>query len=85
LPIMIKFHYIAVMRLRRRMMTAALLVGAGALLELAAAVFGGTEDGLAGLASLWMAAIIVQACVQLPTILGAARWSLRQQAPATQT
>ncbi len=85
LPIMIKFHYIAVMRLQRRMMTAALLVGAGALLELAAAVCGGTQDGLAGLASLWMAAVILQACVQLPTILGAARWSLRQQAPATQT
>lgn len=83
LPLMIKYHYIAVMRLKHRMLTAAFVVGAGALLEVAAAIIGGTYAGLSGLANFWMAALFLQACFQLPAILSATRWS--EEAPAMQT
>ncbi|HET6391061.1 lipopolysaccharide biosynthesis protein [Hyphomicrobium sp.] len=82
LPIMIKYHYIAVMRLQRRMGTAALIVGAGTLLEIAAAVIGGTYAGLYGLTTFWMSAIVLQALIQLPAVLSAARWG--GEAPAVQ-
>ena len=85
LPIMIKYHYIAVMRLQRRMTAAAFIMFAGALVEVVAVIVGGLNGGLLGLTVLWMVAVALQALIQLPAIITAAGWTLRFGPPVTQS
>ncbi|MBY0561646.1 hypothetical protein [Hyphomicrobium sp.] len=85
LPIMIKYHYIAVMRLQRRMTTAALMMFAGALIEIVAVVVGGLSGGLFGLTALWLVAVTLQSLMQLPAIINAAGWTLRFGPPVAQS
>jgi O-antigen/teichoic acid export membrane protein len=82
IAIMIKCHYIAVMRLEKRMYAAALVLGIGALFEIMAAILGGHFFGLFGLALFWSIAIFVQAVVQLPTILSCCDWGGRWSRPS---
>ena len=82
---MIKYHYIAVMRLQRRMTTAALMMFAGALIEIVAVVVGGLNAGLFGLTALWLVAVTLQSFMQLPAIINAAGWNLRFGRPVTQS
>ena len=69
--LMVKYHYIAVMRLRKQMLKAAIVLGWGAILELCGAAGGGIVAGLPGLILMWMVAVFLQAAVLLPTILAA--------------
>jgi O-antigen/teichoic acid export membrane protein len=69
--IAIKYHYIAVQRLRGRMAFASLLLGAGGILELAFAIMGSHVGQINGFTSGWVAAAYVEAVFIIPTILRA--------------
>jgi len=69
----LKHHYIAVQRLRGRMMHAAMLVGLGGAAELAFAIVGANLAGLPGFVWGWLAAIFLEAALMLPAVWGAAR------------
>jgi O-antigen/teichoic acid export membrane protein len=69
--ITIKYHYIAVQRLRGRMAFASLLLGAGGIVELAFAMMGSQIGQINGFTSGWVAAAYVEAVFIVPTILRA--------------
>lgn len=71
LGVMLKYHYVALQRLRRRMMRAALVLGVGSALELALAAIGGHLAGLDGLTQGWIAAVVLQAVLMVPSIVAA--------------
>jgi O-antigen/teichoic acid export membrane protein len=68
LPTIIKTHYVAAARVRRRIPRAAAVLAAGAFLELGAASWGGHVDGLVGLSTWLVAAMFVEALVLAPTV-----------------
>lgn len=57
----VKYHYIALKRIRGEMGQALPILGFGALIELSAASLGAMTYGLAGLAAAWMLAAYIQA------------------------
>jgi ubiquinone/menaquinone biosynthesis C-methylase UbiE/O-antigen/teichoic acid export membrane protein len=69
LPLTIKSHYVALSRIRGRQATAARLMTAGLLLELALAVVGTQLGGLAGLSAGWVLALCIEAVLALPAVL----------------
>jgi len=69
----LKFHYIAVQRLNGRMVRAAVLLGAGGVVELALAIWGAQLGGLSGFAWGWVCAVYLEAACTMPTVLRAAR------------
>jgi GT2 family glycosyltransferase/O-antigen/teichoic acid export membrane protein len=69
LPIVIKFHFIALQRLMNRMGSASVLLGIGGAFELGVAYAGAQWNGLSGLTLAWVLANYVQAALMLPGIL----------------
>ena len=72
LGVMLKYHYVALQRLRKKMIGASLLLGVGSVLELVLAAVGGHLAGLDGLTEGWIAAVVLQAVLILPGIVAAA-------------
>jgi O-antigen/teichoic acid export membrane protein len=75
--IAIKYHYVAIQRLRGRMAAASLLVGLGCVLEIVGAVAAGSGRGLLALATGWIIGLTIEVALMLPVVLGA----LRSDAP----
>ena len=67
-----KVHYVLIARLHGSMLPAAVLTGAGAVLELAGAILGGSHAGLSGVVAGWLAALAVEAACMLPVVARAA-------------
>ncbi len=65
----IKYHYIAVQRLRNSMASASLLLGGAAIVELAFAAAGAHLGGLVGLAEGWVIAAYLEALVMTPALV----------------
>jgi len=65
----VKQHYILLMRMRGKMMTAALRLGLGACLEIGLAAAGGVAGGVAWLTVGWLVAVTVQVAFLLPPVL----------------
>jgi O-antigen/teichoic acid export membrane protein len=65
----VKYHFIAIQRLKNRMGTAALVLGAGAVAELGLAIVGAGFDGMLGFARGWVLAVYVEALVMIPALL----------------
>jgi len=70
-PIIIKNLYVAVYRIRNRIIVATRLVIVGGALELLLAVAGGKIGGLAGLSAGWVLAVFIEGLVMLPTVIQA--------------
>jgi O-antigen/teichoic acid export membrane protein len=73
LGIAVKFHYIALVRLRNQMRKATVYFALGGLLELASAAAGSQVGGLQGLTLGWVAAVFIQAALMLKPILDVGR------------
>lgn len=67
-PIVIKTHYIALLRIQRRVGMASLVLAAGALIELIAAVVGALTAGLLGLTVGWLVGLSIEAALMTPTV-----------------
>jgi len=76
----VKQHYILLMRMRGRMMTAALWLGIGACLEISLAAAGGVAGGVAWLTAGWLVAVSVQVAFLLPPVLRFLRSAETQRA-----
>ncbi|MCJ2076357.1 hypothetical protein MKK68_11925 [Methylobacterium sp. E-016] len=72
LAVGVKYHFVAVERLRGRLGPAAMVLAAGGTLELAGAVLGARYGGLTTLVQGWLAAACLQAVVMAPAILQSA-------------
>jgi O-antigen/teichoic acid export membrane protein len=68
LPTIIKTHYVAASRVQRRIPRAAAVLVAGGSLEVGAASWGGHVGGLVGLSAWFVAAMVVEAVVLVPTV-----------------
>jgi O-antigen/teichoic acid export membrane protein len=73
LAVALKYHYIAVQRLKGRMVRAAMLLGAGGVVELALAIWGAQLGGLSGFAWGWVCAAYLEAVCLVPSVLRATR------------
>jgi O-antigen/teichoic acid export membrane protein len=71
--ISIKYHYIALVRLRNQMRLASLYLGVGSCLEVGMAAAGSWIDGLQGLTLGYVLAVFVQAAVMARPVLAVAR------------
>jgi O-antigen/teichoic acid export membrane protein len=71
-PLLVKDHYVAVCRVHGRIGRAAVVVAAGALLELVVASVGARSGGLSGLALGWLAALCLEAAAMVPSVYRAA-------------
>jgi len=69
----VKYHYIAIQRLKGRMARASVLLGIGGMVELILAIAGGRLEGINGFASGWVAAMYLEAIFMLPALVRAAR------------
>jgi O-antigen/teichoic acid export membrane protein len=78
-PAIVKTHFVQVVRLADRIGIGALIMTAGAILELAMAGLGGRSGGLVGLSQGYAAAIFVEALVMAPPVLRAAGLLRRPQ------
>jgi len=72
LPMIIKTHYVAAARVRRRIPRAAAVMVAWGFLELAAAAWGGHVGGLVGLSTWFVIAMVLEACTLAPMVWGVA-------------
>ncbi len=70
-PITIKSLYVAVYRIRNRIIMATRLVIVGSALELLLAAAGGIIDGLVGLSIGWVVAVFVEGLIMFPTVIQA--------------
>ncbi|MBY5747900.1 hypothetical protein HFO28_30620 [Rhizobium leguminosarum] len=68
----LKYHYLAVQRVRRRLGFATLVLTGGAVLEIAAAV-GGAQFGIAGTANFWVIAVFLEGLLLCPALYWATR------------
>ena len=82
LGFVVKYHYVAVQRLRRRLARASIILAVGGAAEIAAAVLGAQAGGLLGLTQAWLAAVLVESLVMLPNLACAARYGLPLEVPA---
>ena len=76
LAVTLKAHYVAIQRVNDRLVSASIVLGAGAMLEMLLAVVGARLGGLLGLTQGWVFAIYLEAAVVTPTLLRAARLSM---------
>lgn len=67
-PLIIKDHYVAIVRVYNRVARAAALVALGSLLELVLAALGAAHGGLAGLSLGWLAAVCIEAVCMIRTV-----------------
>jgi hypothetical protein len=72
-PQIIKVHYVAVLRIERRLAAAALMLGLGAVLEVGMGWLGCTLGALTGLTLGWLAAVCLEALCMSWTIIRVAR------------
>ncbi|HXL38606.1 MAG TPA: oligosaccharide flippase family protein [Ktedonobacteraceae bacterium] len=72
-PLIIKNHYVAVLRIQKRMTLAILPILAGSLLELGAAALGAHLGGLSGLSLGWVIGISIEALFMSQTVYKAIR------------
>lgn len=80
----LKYHYIALKRIREEMGQALPVLGLGALLELGAATLGGAAThSLSGLAAAWMLAAYAQAIGMWPPLLRVLKSSSHEAPPTT--
>ncbi|MBY3130596.1 polysaccharide biosynthesis protein [Rhizobium laguerreae] len=77
----LKYHYLAVQRVRRRLGFATLVLTGGAVLEIAAAV-GGAQFGIAGTANFWVIAVFLEGLFLCPALYWAARRTATPSATA---
>lgn len=68
LPMIVKTHYVAAARVRRRISRAAGVMIVWGVLELAAAAWGGHVGGLVGLSAWFVAAMVVEALTLAPVV-----------------
>lgn len=67
-PLIVKYHYISICRIKDRIAQAMFGMFPGGLLELGAAVVGGHLGGLAWLCAGWVAAIYIESVFMFPTV-----------------
>lgn len=67
-PLSVRSHFVAICRVKDRVLGAALWVALGGLLELALAAAGGAAGGLVGLAAAWLAAVTIEAALMGPQV-----------------
>jgi len=72
-PLIIKNHYVAVLRIQKRMAQAILPILGGSLLELGAAILGAHLGGLSGLSLGWVIGISIEALFMSQTVHKAIR------------
>ena len=72
-PMIIKVHYIAIFQIRRQIRAAALVMVAGAALEMSFAFIGGSTGHLWALSAGWSLAIFIEAAVTAPVVYRAIR------------
>jgi O-antigen/teichoic acid export membrane protein len=77
LLLVVKDHYVAIARVRRRVSRAAALCAGGAILEIGLAAVGGALGGLVWLAAAPLAALVLEVAVMSRTVLREAGWSGR--------
>lgn len=67
-PIVIKTHYVAILRIQRRVGSASMVLACGAILEVFAAAVGAAVGGLPGLTVAWLVGLCLEAAYMAPTI-----------------
>jgi O-antigen/teichoic acid export membrane protein len=67
----VKAHYVAIQRINDRLLSGAIVVGAGAILEMILSVAGGRMGGLLGFAQGWVIAVYLEALIVIPVLLRA--------------
>lgn len=77
-PFIIKYHYIAICRIQKRLAWAILPVTTGSLMELGAAALGAHLGGLSGLSLGWVIALCVEAAFMSKTVFQAVQYSPAQ-------
>jgi O-antigen/teichoic acid export membrane protein len=80
LPLMIKNHYIALRRTHKKILSAGIVVGIGAIVELTAAGIGARIGDIPGLSIGWLIGLSLEVAWMLPTVLAVIRG--RGPAPA---
>lgn len=73
LPMAVKYHYVAILRVRSRLTRAAATTMAGSILEVAAAAAGGSRWGITGLAIGILIAQLVEAACFAPAVVSVLR------------
>jgi O-antigen/teichoic acid export membrane protein len=73
LPLMIKNHYIALLRVQRRIPTAAIVIASGAALEVTGAILGARVGDILGLSIGWLVVLLLETAGMLPTVWRVAR------------
>jgi hypothetical protein len=71
IPLVIKHHYIAVMRMEGRMMSATPILAAGCATEIGGAALGAYLGGSIGFMVGWLTGVTVFALLMLPAVLSA--------------
>jgi O-antigen/teichoic acid export membrane protein len=67
-PMIIKQHYVAIGRIRSKMVSVALPIAIGSILELGIAALGARLGGLVGLSIGWVVAVFLEAIFMFPTV-----------------
>ena len=73
LPLMIKNHYIALLRVQRRIRTAAIVIASCAVLEVGGAIVGARVGDILGLSIGWLMVLMLETAGMLPTVWRGAR------------
>lgn len=68
LPLIVRYHFVAISRVLGMLRRAALLVAATCVLELASAAAGGVAAGLTGLTLGWVGAVCLEALIMWPVV-----------------
>lgn len=67
-PMIIKQHYVAIGRIRSKMVSVALPIAIGSILELGIAALGARLGGLVGFSIGWVVAVLLEAIFMFPTV-----------------
>jgi O-antigen/teichoic acid export membrane protein len=81
IPIVIKTHYVALLRIQRRIAAASLALLAGDLLEIGGAAAGALVGGLPGLVIGWLLGLTLESACMIPTVWQIVVGSTRQTNP----